>query len=59
MKFGLLSIGLQVFVALMSIFTMITQTYLRQPVKLFLWLFLAIAVISIIIDVINFKKTDE
>lgn len=58
MKFGLFNIGLQVFVALVSIFTMMTQTYLRQPVKLFLWLFLFIAVISIIIDVINLKKTN-
>jgi len=58
MKFGLFSIGLQVFVALVSIFTMMTQTYLRQPVKLFLWLFLLIAVTSIIIDVVNLKKTN-
>ncbi|WP_224172964.1 hypothetical protein [Leuconostoc gelidum] len=58
MKFGLFSIGLQVFVALVSIFIMMTQTYLRQPVKLFLWLFLLIAVTSIIIDVVNLKRTN-
>ena len=58
MKFGLFSIGLQVFVALASIFTMMTQTYLRQPVKLFLWLCLLIAVTSVIIDVVNLKKTN-
>lgn len=58
MKFGLISIGLHVFLAIVSIFTMVTQTYLRQPVKLFLWLFVVIAVISIMIDMVNLKKNN-
>jgi hypothetical protein len=58
MKFTGLNIGLKVFILFLAIFSRITQTYLRQPVKLFLLLIALSAVLSIVIDVYHYHKHD-
>lgn len=56
MRFIKIAIALKVGLICLAIFSLITQTYLRQPVKLFLVLIVIFSLLTILIDTINLKQ---
>lgn len=60
LKYALTNIFLQVMIACISGFTMMTQFgSIRQPTKLFIQIIFVLSLISLIINVVNYRNIEK